>query len=192
MNEEELIRVKILNGATQLFQRFGLKKTTMNEIAASVGMGKSSLYYYFKSKEDVFDSVVNDELQKLRSSVDKAVKQKTELSDMLITYANTYFEELVPRQTLYRIVNKEDNEAGSMTRLKMIIDFEIDYLAKLLIEHSTESQKQSFSSENEIKSFAETIVCSIYGLIHYSFVINSNADKKKFNTMISTLMNRIL
>ena len=192
MNEEDLIRSKILNGATQLFQRFGLKKTTMDEIAKSVGMGKSSLYYYFKSKEDVFNSVVTEELQKLRSSVDKAVKQKSELSDKLIIYANTYFTELVPRETLYRIVNKEDNEAGTMSRLKMIIDFEIDYLTNLLIEHSTEGQKQSFSNVSEVRAFAETIVCSIYGLIHYSFVINSNADNKKFNEMVSMIMKRLL
>ncbi|MCK4357400.1 MAG: helix-turn-helix transcriptional regulator, partial [Candidatus Cloacimonetes bacterium] len=42
---------QILKVAGNIFAKFGLKKTTMDEIAKLARMGKSTLYYYFKSKE---------------------------------------------------------------------------------------------------------------------------------------------
>jgi hypothetical protein len=44
VNKEEY-RKKIINVAGQIFSRFGFKKTTMEEIANALKMGKSSIYY---------------------------------------------------------------------------------------------------------------------------------------------------
>ena len=52
---------KILDTARILFSRFGIKKSTMDEIAKEIRMGKSTLYHYFKSKEDIFLEVVKRE-----------------------------------------------------------------------------------------------------------------------------------
>jgi len=52
---------KILDAARKRFAYYGFSKVTMDEIAADVGMGKASLYYYFPTKEDLFKSVIADE-----------------------------------------------------------------------------------------------------------------------------------
>ena len=52
---------QILESARKLFARYGLDKTTMNEIAADVGLSKAALYYYFKDKESLFREVVAQE-----------------------------------------------------------------------------------------------------------------------------------
>lgn len=36
------------------FARYGLDKTTLEDIAKEVGLNKASLYYYYKNKEDIF------------------------------------------------------------------------------------------------------------------------------------------
>lgn len=46
--------VIILEAARKRFAHFGISKTTMNEIAADIGMSKASLYYYFPDKEKLF------------------------------------------------------------------------------------------------------------------------------------------
>ena len=50
--KDELIVQDIINGAKKLVQQYGLKKTTMEDIAKAAGKSKSTLYYYFKDKED--------------------------------------------------------------------------------------------------------------------------------------------
>ena len=45
--KDELMVREILSTAKALFAHHGLKKTTMEDIANSLGKGKSTLYYYF-------------------------------------------------------------------------------------------------------------------------------------------------
>jgi len=48
----------ILRAAERQFSHYGFSKVTMKEIAAEIGMGKASLYYYFATKEELFRSVL--------------------------------------------------------------------------------------------------------------------------------------
>jgi len=44
----------ILDSAREFFFRYGYKKTSMDEIAEEAGIGKGTIYNYFKNKEDLF------------------------------------------------------------------------------------------------------------------------------------------
>ncbi|MCK5345643.1 MAG: helix-turn-helix transcriptional regulator, partial [Candidatus Heimdallarchaeota archaeon] len=54
VQERELRKERILNGALKVFQKQGIEKATMDEIAKEADFGKATLYYYFESKEDIF------------------------------------------------------------------------------------------------------------------------------------------
>jgi len=45
---------QILEEACNLFERFGYRKTTMDDLADATGIVKSSLYHYFPNKEELF------------------------------------------------------------------------------------------------------------------------------------------
>ena len=47
-------RDAIIETARQVFKKYGYDKTLMEHIAKAAGKGKSSIYYYFKSKEQIF------------------------------------------------------------------------------------------------------------------------------------------
>ena len=57
MNKKEVVKEKIGKAAMQCFEKFGLDKTTLDDIAQSVGLNKASLYYYYKNKEEIFIEV---------------------------------------------------------------------------------------------------------------------------------------
>lgn len=48
------VRQQVLDAATRLFLQYGFKKTTMNDVAQSVGISKGALYLHFASKEAIF------------------------------------------------------------------------------------------------------------------------------------------
>ena len=73
VNKEEY-RKKIIISAGQIFSRYGFKKTTMDEIAKGLKMGKSSIYYYFKSKEEIFEAVLLYEANVLRNELTTTIK----------------------------------------------------------------------------------------------------------------------
>lgn len=83
----------IIEASRELFARFGYKKTTMDDIAGAMHKGKSSLYYYFKNKEDIFTAVIDLESQllfnKLKEIVDSGRKASEKLHDYVITRMET-------------------------------------------------------------------------------------------------------
>src|ERR1700722_21030670 len=50
----------ILNAAGRIFAKSGLAGARTDTIAAAAGVNKALLYYYFKSKEGLYEAVVED------------------------------------------------------------------------------------------------------------------------------------
>ncbi|HPJ44993.1 MAG TPA: TetR/AcrR family transcriptional regulator [Tenuifilaceae bacterium] len=63
------MRNMIICKATEVFAKFGFKKTTVDDIAQALRKGKSSIYYYFKSKDEIFEAVVDKEADELRTKI---------------------------------------------------------------------------------------------------------------------------
>jgi AcrR family transcriptional regulator len=85
VNKEEFRR-KIIISSGRIFSRYGFKKTTMDEIAKALKIGKSSVYYYFKSKEEIFEAVVLYEANILRNELTKAIKSVESPVDKMKNY----------------------------------------------------------------------------------------------------------
>ena len=79
----------IIKVAQDLFSKFGLEKTTMDEIAKMTRMGKASIYYYFKSKELIYKEVIQKEgkilQEKIRIAINKEITPQNKLSVYFIT-----------------------------------------------------------------------------------------------------------
>ena len=58
IEEREARKQRILDGALNVFKANGIEGATMDHIAQESGFGKATLYYYFKSKEDVFSEIL--------------------------------------------------------------------------------------------------------------------------------------
>lgn len=66
----------LLAAATGIFARYGYQKTTVDDLAKAAGKGKSTFYYYYKSKEEIFRDVIEKEAQILRGKLIEAISIK--------------------------------------------------------------------------------------------------------------------
>ena len=64
-------RQRLVEVARELFARKGLEATTMNDIALASGKGRRTLYTYFRNKEDIYDAVIEGELERLSERMDE-------------------------------------------------------------------------------------------------------------------------
>ena len=69
MHEEKEIKERILKQAEQLFIQFGYSKVTMDEIAASLGMSKKTLYKFFPGKE----ALVKEMITSMKCAIDEHI-----------------------------------------------------------------------------------------------------------------------
>ena len=131
VNKEEF-REKIIITAGQIFSRYGFKKTTMDEVAKALKMGKSSIYYYFESKEEIFEAVVLYEANILRSELTKAIKSvespiakmekyvfvRMKTFEKLSNYYNAIFDKNLDHfEFIEKIREKYDREELAILRL---------------------------------------------------------------------------
>ncbi|EAY23954.1 TetR/AcrR family transcriptional regulator [Microscilla marina] len=164
MQKDEEIQEFILQKAKKLFQRYGLKKTTMEEIAKAAGKGKSTLYYYFKSKDEIFEAVVKQETEQLHKELKELTSQANDVQTRLKLYCITHLQKLKEKVNLYQIVFSElSDQMGMMYELrKKFNHFELDFLTQILTE-GVENNEIELSRE-DIEWFAVVMSAAMKGI----------------------------
>ena len=97
----------ILSAAKKLFSRFGLEKTTMEDVAKAAGKGKSSLYYYFKSKEEVYAEVIRKEIAGLKATIRKAIEEEDDPYNKFTKFVGTRLNYLNEKADQYTTIKDE-------------------------------------------------------------------------------------
>lgn len=108
MVDKELFRQKIIRISGHIFSRYGFRKTTMEEIARALNKGKSSIYYYYKSKEEIFEAVVLYEANTLRNQLTKAIKAVDSPIDKLRAYVNVRMKAFEKLSNYYNAIFDKD------------------------------------------------------------------------------------
>lgn len=76
VKEAEARREEILDAAEKLFAAKGFDNTSTGDILDAVGIARGTLYYHFKSKEDILDGVIQRITAHLMQAAGRIVRQK--------------------------------------------------------------------------------------------------------------------
>jgi AcrR family transcriptional regulator len=133
-SKDELIKQQILDAARGLFQKWGLLKTTMEDIAKAARKGKSTLYYYFKSKDEIFEDIVNEELNTIIMLSRVAMERQTSAEGKLSAYWLCTITEATQRRAVYDAVFGENSnvETTIATLRGKHDDLELAVISKVL------------------------------------------------------------
>lgn len=135
VNKEEFKR-KIIITAGQIFSRYGFKKTTMDEIAKALKKGKSSIYYYFDSKEDIFEAVVLYEANILRNELTTAIKSVESPIDKMKNYVFVRMRAFEKLSNYYNaIFDKNLDHYDFIEKIREKYDREELAILRLIIYH---------------------------------------------------------
>ncbi len=80
------VREQVVQAARQVFARFGFKKTALDDIAREARKGKSTIYYYFKSKDEIFKAVIDAEAEIRTKAIETEISQIEDPKQKLKTY----------------------------------------------------------------------------------------------------------
>lgn len=90
-SKRELVKEKIGKAAMLCFEKYGLDKTTLGDIAKSIGLNKASLYYYYKNKEDIFIEVGLKEGEDYIASLQQKALLKKGIENQVWFYMHSRF-----------------------------------------------------------------------------------------------------
>ena len=106
--QEKLARKKdILEAALVLFAEKDFHEVTVDEIAERVGLSKGTLYLYFKNKNDLFFSIIEEKtdelLHQLQSAIQGNAPYLKRLEDLIRSYL-AFFED---HKHYFKIIHSE-------------------------------------------------------------------------------------
>jgi len=174
---------KILTAASREFAQFGLAGARVDRIASRSGINKAMIYYYFRSKENLYQTILNRHFDEIGQLLEENLKAEDSFESVFSKLAQAYnliFEnqsEFVPiilreaasgGERMKRALTRLLMEKGLVSKLKGIID-----------KGKKEGRFRNVDSRQAIISF---VGMNIYYLI-MSPLVNSVLeikDEKKF------------
>ena len=103
-------REKIITTAQALFGRFGLKKTTLDEIIRRANVAKGTFYKYFSNKEVLFMEVVAHESATLTALIREAVREAPTPQDKMTAYLKIRVRTVARLANLYEVTRETASE----------------------------------------------------------------------------------
>src|SRR5260370_18111942 len=79
-------RALLLQAAETIFVRDGYEGAELGEIAALAGRTKGAIYAQFKSKEDIFLALIEDDILRYRAQMSEMLAQSTSIEENLAAY----------------------------------------------------------------------------------------------------------
>lgn len=171
-SEKDPIRDEILLKSKELFKRFGFKKTTMEEIAHQIGKSKSALYYYYKTKEEIFEAVALQDMLITRNRVREAMDQVKTCEEKFIKLITKSLSFVNEKSDQYSIIRAEMFETLHLVRnlvngqreyftgvIKNLLIFGISN-GEVKLLTSAEIEVWAESVHFMLKAIAENLFCS--------------------------------
>lgn len=141
------VRIHIVGIARRIFTRHGFRKTTMEDIARASQMGKSSIYYYFKSKEDIFRAVVEFEALMLKERLNRIISKKDTPSERLKAYILFRLQHVRTLENFYAALNEEAlSHMGFILKIRRNFEVEERELVSQILEDGMEQNVFQLSS----------------------------------------------
>jgi AcrR family transcriptional regulator len=92
--EKEIIRVQMREKGKTLFEKHGLKKTSVDELTEAAGISKGAFYLFYESKEELFLEILEQLEQEIQTkilefSIEPKSNTKKNVSDLLRAFLLT-------------------------------------------------------------------------------------------------------
>jgi len=139
-HEKNARRNEILEAGLQLFAEKDFHEVTVDEIAERVGLSKGTLYLYFKNKDDLFFSIIQEKTDMLYQRLNATIEGDKPFTECLKNFVYTFLTFFEEHKPYFKIVHSERSRADTnghyrlhqigMKFFQMFIDI-IDDLIKI-------------------------------------------------------------
>jgi len=97
----------ILNAAMKLFSETDFHEVTVDEIAHKAGLSKGTLYLYFKNKEDLFFSIIEEKSNELFTRLENSIKYDMPFEKTLHNFIKAHLNFFKENKAYFKIIHSE-------------------------------------------------------------------------------------
>ncbi|MDD3805728.1 MAG: TetR/AcrR family transcriptional regulator [bacterium] len=110
------VKQDVFDAAVKVFARYGYGAASVQKIADAAGVNKAMLYYYFGSKEELYNLIIGKSISALETAVAAAEGSDIPLQERLRNFLNAYLGVAIAQPGLARIIYREIIGLGERAR----------------------------------------------------------------------------
>jgi len=162
---------KIFETSMKLFAEKGYEATSIEEITATVGVAKGTLYYHFSSKEEIFNFLIDEGMKLLRNSIEIKTSQYTSSINKLKAVILIQIKIIVKYENLITLVISQ--MWGKEERNLRCRDYVYEYIK--IIEDIV---KEGIEKGEIFEGNPEAIASGIFGFTCSSLIYKLKTEKE--------------
>ena len=174
VEEKSGVKQTIMNRALELFSAKGYEGVSVSELTEAAGITKPTLYYYFKSKEGLFEAVCNEHYNELNKCIAEATlynpNPENYDKDVILTLAkvtNAYFTFAKKNEAFFIITLANLSMPSSSTVFKIVQKYHFTQFE--LIDNMFTSMSKAHGN---LKGKSKTLTWSFIGTINSYIGLN--------------------
>lgn len=176
----------IFISAITVFSKSGYDGATMDEIAANAGVAKGTLYYHFKSKEEIFRYIITEGMNFVKEQVSIAVEHETEPVSKLKALCEVQLNLFYQNKDFFKVVMSQVwGQENRQLLLRDIMDGYIQYIESFL----KEAMDRKIIRNTNVTFMAYNFFGSICSMAMYELL---NQDRDDADKLIDTLTQYML
>ena len=188
------VKADIMNVAERLFCRFGFNKISMDRIAKESKHAKGSVYYHFSSKLNLMNSILESELEKIRTDLLAIINDNT-LSEpeKIKRYAFVRMESMNNRYSYHNALKNRVLESGDKQLMECfskvhdaLVTWEKEQLTAIIVSGKN---KGVFRQEIDASKYVNSLIMMLSSLEFPFFIFNLYGKyKNSFDYMIDEII----
>lgn len=161
--QEDKSRQNILDKARELYLEFGLKRTSMDDVAKRAGMGRATLYRRYADKSQLFMAVISRDVQTNLNAIEQAIQESENYLEGLLDAFVLGIRLIDDNPLLTRLLQTEpDDILPFLTKdFEGILVFSRTYIAERIVK----GQKRGDIRKVDAKLTAELMIRLIQSLM---------------------------
>lgn len=180
---EKNTKERIIEEASKLFAQSGYMGTSMNDIAAKLGVTKAALYKHYTSKQEILDSIV----EKMdRMDVERAKKYEMPegtMEEVVDGYKSTAFDKIKQFTKVQFLHWTEEIFPSCFRKMLTLEQYRDPKMADLYQNYLAEGPvayiEEIFAGLTEDRENARQLALDFYGPIFLLYSIYDGADDKQ-------------
>ncbi|MDZ7543799.1 TetR family transcriptional regulator, partial [Clostridium perfringens] len=94
----------IFESAIKVFSSYGYTGATMDEVVARAGVAKGSLYYHFKSKEELFMFIIKEGINLINEEIEEATNNIDNPYEIIKVSAKVQLKYVYENKDLFKVI----------------------------------------------------------------------------------------
>lgn len=177
----------ILKKAAEVFAAKGIDKTTIEDITKKIGKAKSSIYYYFNDKEELFKEVLENEIENFKNEVIKKLNTTVDPITKLRIYFELRMKKTKELVNLFMIkTNEMTPEVACVNEIRKKYDEEEINIIKGILE---EGDKRNIFYFPNIEN-ASLVIATVLKISELPFIIPGYISN--YDEMMDSLIDMVL